>query len=169
MTARQAEDQRRIWWNLVNTDWLFTSITCVPSPSSGHRLKPVRDRGRTYSAVSADGHDVNLPSPLVERGEDDPEARQAVQALAFRSILMGQLRRMSNWNLRRGVSESEVRKLEADIDRMETKLPECCRIDVDDYRSAATPVTSFWSASVLTCAAKVPRATTRHHKPNSSK
>ncbi|MBW0511621.1 hypothetical protein O181_051336 [Austropuccinia psidii MF-1] len=113
LSPRQAEDRRRVFYNLINTDWLFSAIA-----------------GKTYSPVGVDGHDVGLPRAI---GDRDPNSL-AISGLAFRSLLMRQLRKLATLALKpRGISQADAVKFENELDALDERLPQWCKIDVDDF------------------------------------
>lgn len=113
LSQREAEDRRRVFYNLLNTDWLFSAIS-----------------GKTYSPVGVDGHDVRLPSPINDRDA----LPTAITGLAFRSKLMRQLRRLATLALgSRGISQAEAARFENQLDRLDHSLPAWCEIDVDNF------------------------------------
>ncbi|WAQ93209.1 hypothetical protein PtA15_18A267 [Puccinia triticina] len=115
LSPREAEDRRRIFYNLLNTDWLFSAIS-----------------GKTYSPVGVDGHDVRLPRSIADR---DP-IPAAISGLAFRSLLMRQLRKLATLALLPGgISQNDAAGFEADLDRLDQRLPGWCEIDVDNFPS----------------------------------
>ncbi|KAA1073498.1 hypothetical protein PGT21_014974 [Puccinia graminis f. sp. tritici] len=115
LSQREAEDRRRIFYNLLNTDWLFSAIS-----------------GKTYSPVGERGHDVRLPRSITDR---DP-IPSAISGLAFRSRLMRQLRKLATLALLPGgISQADAANFEAELDRLDQRLPGWCEIDVDNFPS----------------------------------
>ncbi|KAH9450261.1 hypothetical protein Pst134EA_026967, partial [Puccinia striiformis f. sp. tritici] len=115
LSPREAEDRRRIFYNLLNTDWLFSAIS-----------------GKTYSPVGVDGHDVRPPRSITDR---DP-IPSAISGLAFRSSLMRQLRKLATLALLPGgISQADAASFESDLDRLDQRLPGWCEIDVDNFPS----------------------------------
>ncbi|KAG0147676.1 hypothetical protein CROQUDRAFT_670414 [Cronartium quercuum f. sp. fusiforme G11] len=116
ISTRVAEDRRRIFYNMINTDWLFSAII-----------------GKTYSPVSLDGHDVRIPSYLEGRDENS----SALQALGFRSRLMRQLRKLATMWMGSGmICEDPALAFEKDLDQLDFDLPDWCAIEVDNFKPA---------------------------------
>ncbi|KNZ51517.1 uncharacterized protein VP01_391g5 [Puccinia sorghi] len=115
LSPREAEDRRRVFYSLINTDWLFSAIS-----------------GKTYSPVGIDAHDVRLPRSIADRDPIPP----AISGLAFRSKLMRQLRKLATLALLPGgISQADAASFETDLDRLDQSLPSWCDIDVDNFPS----------------------------------
>jgi len=115
LSPREAEDRRRVFYSLINTDWLFSAIS-----------------GKTYSPVGIDAHDVRLPRSIADRDPIPP----AISGLAFRSKLMRQLRKLATLALLPGgISQANAASFETDLDRLDQSLPSWCVIDVDNFPS----------------------------------
>lgn len=123
ISPRVAEDHRRVFYNLINTDWLFKAIC-----------------GKTYSPISLDGHDVHIPRAL--EGRD--EIPGAIDALGFRSLLMRQLRKLATMWIGSGwICEDQAYDFEAELDRLDLDLPGWCVIDVEGFTENSQGQSAF--------------------------
>ncbi|CAH7671395.1 hypothetical protein BY996DRAFT_4576583 [Phakopsora pachyrhizi] len=78
--------------------------------------------GKTYSPVGVDGHDVHLPKLDIDR---DP-IPLAIEGLAFRSLLMKQLRKLATLALKPGgISNSDAIAFEKKLKELDDRLPKC--------------------------------------------